>query len=149
MRLVLIPTLLLGAALVAAGCGSAASASPSTAPASVAASTQPSVAASSAAASSPAASSAGASAPAAGGDAVNIVNFAFAPKDLSVKVGTTVTFTNSDSAAHTATADNNSFDSGNIAPGANFKQTFSTAGAVTYHCSIHSFMAHATITVTP
>jgi plastocyanin len=80
-------------------------------------------------------------APAAGGgDAVTIQNFAFGPASLSVAVGTTVTWTNSDSAPHTATADDGSFDSSSIAPGATFSQAFDTAGTFAYHCSLHPNM---------
>ena len=85
-------------------------------------------------------------APAAGGDAVTIANFAFGPASLSVAAGTTVTWTNDDSAAHTATADDGTFDSSSIAPGATFSQPFDTAGTFAYHCSIHPNMT-ATIEV--
>ena len=37
-------------------------------------------------------------------------DFAYAPEDLTVPAGTEVTFTNSDDAPHTATADDGSFD---------------------------------------
>jgi plastocyanin len=86
-------------------------------------------------------------APAAGGgDAVTIANFAFGPASLSVAAGTTVTWTNEDTAAHTATADDGSFDSSSIAPGATFSHAFDTAGTFAYHCSIHPNMT-ATIEV--
>ncbi len=81
-----------------------------------------------------------------GGNAVTIQNFAFGPADLTVAVGTTVTWTNMDSATHTVTADDGSFDSNNLATSATFTQTFSTAGTFTYHCKIHSTMK-ATVTV--
>ena len=44
------------------------------------------------------------------------------------------------------TADDGSFDSGNLAPGATFSQSFSTPGTFTYHCNIHSSMT-GTVTV--
>jgi plastocyanin len=81
-----------------------------------------------------------------GGDAVTIQNFAFGPASLSVATGTTVTWTNNDTAPHTATADDGSFDSKSIAPGATFSQAFDTAGTFAYHCSIHPNMT-ATIEV--
>jgi plastocyanin len=87
-----------------------------------------------------AAASERASAEAAGGDAVTIQNFAFGPASLSVAVGSTVTWTNGDSTAHTATADDGSFDSKSIAAGGTFSQTFDTAGTFAYHCSIHPNM---------
>ena len=81
-----------------------------------------------------------------GANAVTIQNFAFGPATLEVPVGTTVTWTNQDSASHTVTADDGSFDSKALATGATFQQTFSTAGTFTYPCSIHTSMK-ATITV--
>jgi plastocyanin len=93
------------------------------------------------AASTAASEAAPSEAPAAGGgDAVTIQNFAFGPASLSVAAGTTVTWTNSDSAAHTATADDGTFDSSTIASGATFSQAFDTAGTFAYHCSLHPNM---------
>ena len=83
-----------------------------------------------------------------GGTAVSISNFAFSPATISVKVGTTVTWTNNDSAPHTITADDGSFDSGEIAQGKSYSHAFSSAGTFTYHCSVHPFMK-ASVVVTP
>jgi len=74
------------------------------------------------------------------GNSVSIQGFAFSVSSLSVKTGTTVKWTNNDATAHTVTADDGSFDSGNIAPGASFSHTFSAAGTIAYHCSIHTTM---------
>jgi len=74
------------------------------------------------------------------GNAVSIKNFAFSAATLNVATGTTVTWTNNDATTHTVTADDGSFDSGNIAPGATFSHKFSSAGTVPYHCSIHTMM---------
>jgi plastocyanin len=87
-----------------------------------------------------------AGATAGGGGRVAIAGFAFAPASVTVAVGTTVTWTNRDSATHTVTADDRSFKSDKLANGATFSQTFTTAGTFTYHCSIHPSMT-ATITV--
>ena len=76
--------------------------------------------------------------------AVNIANFAFAPADVTVKVGQTVTWTNNDQMAHTVTG--STFDSGQIAPGATFSFTFAKAGTYDYKCSIHPSMT-AKVTV--
>jgi plastocyanin len=73
-------------------------------------------------------------------ESVTIENFAFDPADLTVSVGDTVTWSNSDSAAHTATADGGSFDTGTIASRSAKSVTFSTAGTFTYHCRIHASM---------
>ena len=81
-----------------------------------------------------------------GGTAVTISNFAFQPDSLQIAAGTTVTWTNADSTAHTVTSDSGAFDSGQLAPGATFNQMFMTPGTYTYHCQIHPFMT-ATIVV--
>ena len=85
-------------------------------------------------------------APAASATAVTISGFAFGPASISVAVGSTVTWTNQDGTAHTVTADDGSFDSGSLAQGATFSQTFDTPGTYTYHCAIHSSMT-GTVTV--
>jgi plastocyanin len=93
---------------------------------------------------SPGASPAASAATASG--AVSIKDFSFQPGSISVAVGSTVTWTNDDTTGHTVTADDGSFDSGTLAPGATFSNTFSTAGTFAYHCNIHHSMT-ATITV--
>ncbi len=78
---------------------------------------------------------------------VPIAGFAFAPKSLRVAVGAKVTWTNEDSAPHTATADDaTAFDTGTLAQHASRTITFARAGTFTYHCAFHPFMT-ATITV--
>jgi plastocyanin len=120
------------------------------------ATTAPSAAAPSAAAS--AAASVEASAPAAGGGApcaespaagevsVSIKGFAFNPADITAKVGQTITFTNDDSAPHTATLDDGSCTTPQIAAGASDGLTFTAAGTFPFHCNVHPNMK-GTITV--
>ena len=72
--------------------------------------------------------------------AVAISGFSFSPKDITINVGDTVTWTNSDAQGHTATADGGSFDTGTIGNGTSKTVTFSTAGTFAYHCSIHAAM---------
>ena len=74
------------------------------------------------------------------GNSVSIKSYAFSVASLTVASGTTVTWTNNDPVTHTVTADDGSFDSGNLAPGATFSHKFSTAGTVNYHCNIHPGM---------
>jgi plastocyanin len=74
-------------------------------------------------------------------ESVTIEGFAFGPADLTVSVGDTVTWSNQDSAAHTATADGGAFDTGNISAGSSDSVTFSKAGTFAYHCSIHPSMS--------
>ena len=62
------------------------------------------------------------------GDQVIIDNFAFAPATLTVKVGSTVTWTNRDEEPHTVAANDGSFHSPGMGTGATFSHTFATAG---------------------
>jgi plastocyanin len=78
---------------------------------------------------------------------VSIVDFAFNPSSVTITAGSTVTWTNNGATTHTVTADDGSFDSGNLASGATYSFTFNTPGTYTYHCSIHTYMT-ATVVVT-
>lgn len=71
---------------------------------------------------------------------VKIKNFAFTPAEMKIKVGETVTWTNEDSAPHTATASDGSFDSKNLSQGQSFSFTFDKAGTYDYICSVHPSM---------
>jgi plastocyanin len=78
---------------------------------------------------------------------VKIVNFAYAPTPIRVRLGATVTWSNSDATEHTATADvGSAFDTGTLTHGASKAVTFSRPGTFTYHCVFHAFM-HGTVTV--
>jgi plastocyanin len=77
---------------------------------------------------------------------VSIENMAFNPDSLPVAAGDTVVWTNNMGMAHTATADDGSFDSGPIAANNTFSHTFDADGSVPYHCEIHPFMT-ATVSV--
>ena len=77
---------------------------------------------------------------AAADNAVAISGFSFSPHDITIAVGDSVTWTNSDAQAHTATADDASFDTGTIGNGTSKSVTFATAGTFAYHCSIHPAM---------
>ena len=79
--------------------------------------------------------------------AVEIADFTFSPGTVEVAVGTTVTWTNNDSAPHTVTADDGAFDSGELAQGDTFGMTFDTAGTYSYFCEIHPQMT-ASVVVT-
>ena len=78
---------------------------------------------------------------------VDILDFTFEPASITVPAGTEITFTNSDSAAHTATDRAGNFDTGNIDGGAEGSFVVDAApGEYTYFCSYHPFM-EATIVV--
>lgn len=79
---------------------------------------------------------------------VAISNFSYDPKDLEVKVGTTVIWTNLDNVEHTVTANDGSFDSGLFGKDATFSYTFQTAGSFSYYCIPHPNMV-GTVTVVP
>lgn len=75
-------------------------------------------------------------------DKVMIANFAFAPSNITVKKGTTVTWTNNDSMVHdvTETDGQDGPHSGNLANGQTYTFTYNTVGTFKYHCSIHPSM---------
>ena len=91
-----------------------------------------------------------AASPVANGDAtVTIANIAFNPANLTVKTGTTVTWTNQDLVPHTATGtDPGQLQSGTIQPGEAFSQRFDTPGTIDYVCEFHPSMK-ATLTIEP
>lgn len=74
-----------------------------------------------------------------GQNSVNIENFVFNPATITVQKGTTVTWTQMDSAPHTITG--NGFDSGTLNKGQTFSWTFNEAGTFSYKCSFHPAMS--------
>jgi plastocyanin len=71
---------------------------------------------------------------------VHIDRFAFAPRAIEIAAGTRVVWSNDDGAAHTVTADDGSFDSGQLTFSEKFGHTFTTPGAYTYYCAFHANM---------
>ena len=84
--------------------------------------------------------------PRSAGTRVVIHNLVFNPGAASVAAGGLVTWTNNDTVVHSVTADNGSFDSGLIQPGASWSHTFAKPGHVAYHCTPHPFM-HGSVVV--
>ncbi|MGZ3872894.1 MAG: plastocyanin/azurin family copper-binding protein [Mucilaginibacter sp.] len=78
---------------------------------------------------------------------VSIQNFAFVPDTVRIKTGNSVSWTNMDTAPHTATDLNGVFDSGSLTTNQAFNFTFAAAGTYTYHCLIHSMMKNAVVIV--
>ena len=77
-----------------------------------------------------------------GGKAVtiDIPAIEFDPAEVTVKAGTTITWTNSDDLPHTVTKEDGpggEFDSGNIEPGGTFELTADVPGTTDYVCTIH------------
>ena len=79
---------------------------------------------------------------------VTIDNFTFKPAKISVKVGTTVTFTNRDDIPHSVVASDGSFRSRALDTGDNYSFTFQKAGDFGYFCGLHPHM-QGDVVVTP
>jgi len=110
----------------------------------------------------------GSNPPPPGSAAVTIQDFSYNPQNVTIKVGTTVRWTNAGPSAHTTVSDAGLWNSGTLAApgggggygggggntaGGTFQFSFSQAGTFTYHCSIHPPTLYpgftGTITVTP
>ena len=77
----------------------------------------------------------------------DIADFQFNPSTITVARGGTVSWTNTGLATHSVTADDDSFDSCDMAGHAVFTMKFDTAGTIAFHCKFHGRMK-GTITVT-
>ena len=95
---------------------------------------------------------------------VSIADYSFTPDTVTVKVGTTVTWTNVGGVAHTSTADGGAWDSGQLASptsgggghgggggsaGGTYTTTFGATGTFTYHCANHPTTMKGAVVVTP
>lgn len=86
--------------------------------------------------------------PAPGNASVEIKDFSFGPSNLTIKKGTTVTWTNQGSTMHTVTSDEgDTLNSGELNKGDSYVFTFNEAGTFDYHCTPHPQMT-GTVTVT-
>ncbi len=135
-----LPVVLVGSALVFAGCGSSSSSSSSSASSSAAA---PATAATSAAAAASGAVQSG---------LVNVKyqNIAINPANITVKVGTTIKWTNYDTGVNhnvTALSGPASFHSADFTGGGTFEYTVTKPGVIKYQCTIHPASMNGTITV--
>ena len=72
--------------------------------------------------------------------AVKIDNFVFGPQTLTVSVGTTVAWTNSDDIPHTSVSTDGVFKSKVLDTDEKFSYTFTKAGTYPYYCTIHPKM---------
>jgi plastocyanin len=77
---------------------------------------------------------------------VQIDQYAFLPQRITVKPGTTVTWTNEDDAPHTVASSAKLFKSKALDTGDKFSFTFTTPGTYAYFCSLHPQMT-GTVTV--
>jgi plastocyanin len=78
--------------------------------------------------------------PSAANAAVKIDNFVFGPQTITVPVGTTVTWTNSDDIPHTSVSTEGVFKSKVLDTDEKFSYTFTKAGTYPYYCTIHPKM---------
>ena len=77
-----------------------------------------------------------------GGETVQaaIDNFAFAPKEMTVKAGSNVRWTNKDDIPHTVTSDSKLFSSPVLDTNQTFQFTFEKPGKFLYFCKLHPRM---------
>ena len=75
-------------------------------------------------------------------DSIGIVvkDFMFSPTPLTVKAGSTVTWTNMDDEPHTAVSDTGVFKSGGMDTNESFSFKFDKPGTYHYTCTIHPRM---------
>jgi plastocyanin len=75
------------------------------------------------------------------GDKVQIKDFLYDPEAITVAAGTKLTFTNQDSAPHTATSGSGGgFDTGTLTKGQSKTINVTKTGTFAYICTIHPFM---------
>ena len=74
------------------------------------------------------------------GNTVSMYNMQFGTGSLTVKAGTTVTWTNGDNMIHNVVADDASFKSADMKYGDTYSHSFGTKGTFAYYCSYHSGM---------
>jgi plastocyanin len=72
--------------------------------------------------------------------AVKIDNFTFGPAELTVTVGTAITWTNRDDIPHTVVSTDKLFKSIALDTDETFTFTFTTPGTFPYFCSLHPKM---------
>jgi plastocyanin len=76
---------------------------------------------------------------------VQIDQYAFLPQRITVKAGTTVTWTNDDDDSHTVASSGKLFKSKALDTGDKFSFTFTTPGTYAYICSVHPYMTGAVV----
>jgi plastocyanin len=79
---------------------------------------------------------------------IHIKDFKFNPTPVKIHAGDRVTFVNDDDEAHTATADDKSFDSEGLDSGGAWQHVFTKPGTYNYFCELHPYMK-ATLVVLP
>ncbi len=80
-------------------------------------------------------------------DQIRINNFAFNPSTITVSPGTSITWTNHDSAPHTVTESSGKFGSQTLNQGQSFSYIFKEPGTFGYYCAIHPSMKAKVVVV--
>jgi plastocyanin len=79
---------------------------------------------------------------------VNVISNSFAPSNVTIQVGDTVTWTNSNRGFHNVVSDEAGFRSGDATENWTFSHTFNSAGVFDYYCEPHQFFGMTgTVTV--
>jgi plastocyanin len=71
---------------------------------------------------------------------VKIDNFNFAPREITVAVGTTITWVNQDDVPHTVVSNDDKFTSKALDTDDKYSFKFTEAGTYEYYCSVHPKM---------
>ena len=71
---------------------------------------------------------------------IEVRNFVYAPRDITIKKGTKITWVNQDDVIHTSTSDTGGWQSGDIAAQKSWSREFNEIGTYSYHCAPHPYM---------
>lgn len=82
-----------------------------------------------------------------GSEDVVLENISFNPDEITVQAGSSVTWTNEDGVSHTATSDDDLWDSDTISSGSEFSFVFDEPGTYTYFCKFHPTRMQGTVIV--
>jgi len=69
---------------------------------------------------------------------ISIERNAFTPAEVTVMQSGSLLWVNNDNQVHTVTAEDGTFDSGDIQPGGSFSFTFTVIGPHAYNCKYHN-----------
>lgn len=78
---------------------------------------------------------------------LRIIDYSFAPPELTIVKGSTVTWTNEDAVQHSIVSDSGLFESDLFSKGETFSHTFDAVGEYSYTCRLHPSMTATVIVV--
>ena len=84
-----------------------------------------------------------------GGAKVSIANFAFAPAEITIAPGESVTWTNDDGAPHGLEFNDGAPGTDPLLPKASFSRRFDQPGTYDYNCSVHPYMTGRVVVAAP